>query len=639
MPGIGIGISPHFQQKKSLSSYCTPQWLIGKLQEDIAIWNNFDAIWLFSRISDKENYLVELKGSGRDATKQGSGDLYFDDQYGVYSDGDAALNLNHNPDTHKSALSLTSASIGYYLVDEVYGSNGVVGVYDGSTYMFGSGRNAVNSRVNYAMNSAGIDYKVPASARGLVIINRDGTTVELTLNGVSLGTSTRTATAIPSKNLWGLVYNNNDGAIPSGNPTLSRIGLIFVAGKWTPTQITTLNSIFGEYFAGIGADAGLLSRSTTVVDYQRKQWITVFQSGDKILARGYNQMRYSSDNGENWTNYTFTNAGQVSFGYIWANGNITFGTYTKVYFSNNGLSSVSELTIKDTDGVTDYTIHTPVSGTYPGEYFRPQAYPKRQYIDSNEVLVIGNYANVQGGAAPVNVYHFYNNGANVKLAYKFGQNPYYRDDGTSDGGTTGNLLGDSGNSEWCRHVHIIQQDPDTGTFYMCTGDSDRTEQNEVKWFTGTYNTGTETWAWTKIYEGANVDRMKAIGLVFVNGYIWWGSDDTYGTDYGIYRCAKADIATLASHQRMYLADNVIVGLDITDGKLIATKQASGSEKHAVITSNDLSSFTVSDLIYIPGIMPNFYPIIPVNTEGYFCLIPFSASGVTALQPPIHVKVK
>ena len=641
MPGISVSkiCVPFGGGGIDWSSYCTPQWLISKLQEDINIWNNIDGIWLFARRADTSNYLIELKGSGRNATKQGTGNLYFDNQYGVYVDANAALNLNHNPNTHKSALALSAASLGYYIVDETYGSNGVVGVYDGASYLFGGIRNSVNGRVNFTLNSSGINYKTPASSRGFILINKDGSTEELFIDGASQGTATRASTAIPSKNIWALLYNNNDAAIPSGNPTLARLGMVMIGGKWTTAQVATLNSIFSEYFTGIGTTTAAWQRSAAAVNYKKMQWVTVYQSGDHILARGYNQMRYSDDKGQTWTNYTFANAGQVGFGYIWDNGNISFATYNKVYFSNNGLTTVSELTIKDTDGVTDYVPHTPVSGTYPGEYFRVQQYPQKQYIGTDQVLIVGNYANVQGGAAPVNVYHFFNNGANVKLAYKFGQNPYYRDDGTVDGGTTGTLLGDVGNTEWCRHIHIIQQDPDTGTFYMCTGDSDRTEQNEVKWFTGTYNTGTGAWTWTKIYEGADVNRMKAIGLVFVDGYIWWGSDDTFGADYGIYRCAKADIATLASHQRMHLADNVIVGFDITDGKLLATKQPSTGERHPIITSNDLTTFTITQLTDISGTMPNFYPITPPNSDRYFCLIPFPISGVGMMLPPVHVQVK
>jgi len=639
MPGIGVGIGIPFRKHEDESDYWT-NLLIERLQEDMAIWNNFDGIWLLSRLADDESYLTELKGTGKDATKTGSGNLYYDKQYGVYSDEAAALNLNFNPRNDGSALTITSSSFGYYLVDDnVFGSNGVFGTYDASTYLFGSGKNPANGRVNFAVNSAGINYKTPTWSRGLFIVNNDNGTLELFIDGVSAGQAARTPTALPNKNLWALYYNNNDAAIPTGSVTLNRMGLVFTGGKWTTAQIATLNSIFFEYFTGIGTVDRALIRDTSLAIYKREQWITVYQHGNKILARSYGQMLYSSDGGQAWNTYNFASAGEVATGYIWDNGNITFCTFTKVYFSNNGLSTVSEITIKDTDGVTNYVPHTPENALYPGQYFRIQQYAKKQYIGANEVFVVGNYANVQSGAAPVNVYHFYNNGANVKLAYKFGQNPYYRDNGTPTGGATGTLLGDAANAEWCRHIHSVSKDPDTGTFYLCTGDSLRAEQNEVKWFTGTYNTDTEIWSWTKIYEAAAVDRMKAVGLIFINGEIWWGSDDTVGGDFGIYKCAKANIATLGSHVRMYQVNNLIVSIDIQGTKLVAGKETSTGERHPVIISSDLANFSVLQLEYIPGKMPNFYPIIPPDANGYFCLVPFGSGNTLSFYPTIHIKVK
>lgn len=613
--------------------------LIERLQEDSAIWNNFDGIWLLSRLANDESYLTELKGTGKDATKTGSGNLYYDKQYGVYSDEAAALNLNFNPRNDGNALTITSSSFGYYLVDEVYGSNGVFGVYDAATYLFGSAQNPANGRVNFAINSSGINYKTPASARGLVIVNNDNGTLELFIDGVSAGQAARTPTALPNKNLWGLYYNNNDAAIPTGSVTLNRMGLVFIGGKWTTAQIATLNSIFSEYFAGIGTTDRALIRDSSSATYKREQWVTVYQHGNKILARSYGKMLYSDDFGETWTSYNLASAGEVSTGYVWDNGNITFCTFTKAYFSDNGLTTVSEITIKDTDGVTNYVPHTPANALYPGQYFRIQQYAKKQYIGANEVFVVGNYANVQSGAAPVNVYHFYNNGANVKLAYKFGQNPYYRDNGTATGGATGTLLGDASNAEWCRHIHSISQDPDTGTFYLCTGDSLRAEQNEVKWFTGTYNTDTEVWSWTKIYEAAAVNRMKAVGLIFVDGEIWWGSDDTEGSDFGIFKCPKANIASLESHTKMYAANNLIVSFYIDGTKLVAGQHPSVEERHPVIISNDLQNFSVLQLEYIPGKMSNFYPIIPPDANGYFCLVPFGQGNTLSFYPTIHIKVK
>jgi len=62
-----------------------------------------------------------------------------------------------------------------------------------------------------------------------------------------------------------------------------------------------------------------------------------------------------------------------------------------------------------------------------------------------EMLVWGNYCNVLGGAAPVNIYYSTDNGHTVRVAYTFGQNPNFRDDGSEGGGPTGQLLGNPEN--------------------------------------------------------------------------------------------------------------------------------------------------------------------------------------------------
>ena len=50
------------------------------------------------------------------------------------------------------------------------------------------------------------------------------------------------------------------------------------------------------------------------------------------------------------------------------------------------------------------------------------------------MLVWGNYCNVRGGASPVNIYYSTDSGQTVKIAYAFGQNPHYRDNGTAGAG-------------------------------------------------------------------------------------------------------------------------------------------------------------------------------------------------------------
>ena len=70
----------------------------------------------------------------------------------------------------------------------------------------------------------------------------------------------------------------------------------------------------------------------------------------------------------------------------------------------------------------------------PGWYFHPLSGVNSWDVNGVEMLVWGNYCNVLGGATPVNIYYSTDNGQTVKIAYAFGQNPHFRDDGSAGGG-------------------------------------------------------------------------------------------------------------------------------------------------------------------------------------------------------------
>ena len=82
--------------------------------------------------------------------------------------------------------------------------------------------------------------------------------------------------------------------------------------------------------------------------------------------------------------------------------------------------------VKDVDG-SDYVPHTPQKPELPGWYFHTIAGVVTWDVNGKEMLVWGNYCNVIGGATPVNIYYSTDQGETVKIAYSFGQNPYFRD--------------------------------------------------------------------------------------------------------------------------------------------------------------------------------------------------------------------
>jgi hypothetical protein len=119
-------------------------------------------------------------------------------------------------------------------------------------------------------------------------------------------------------------------------------------------------------------------------------------------------------------------------------------------------------------------------------------------VDGVEMMVWGNYCNVLGGASPVNIYYSIDGGRTVKIAYTFGQSPYFRDNGSEGGGATGTLLGNPDNPVHCRHIHTVAYNPAENAFYASTGDADRPEGYECHWLRGTYDATKDQWHWKVI---------------------------------------------------------------------------------------------------------------------------------------------
>ena len=88
-------------------------------------------------------------------------------------------------------------------------------------------------------------------------------------------------------------------------------------------------------------------------------------------------------------------------------------------------------------------------------------------------------ATLDAGATPVNIYYSTDNGHTVKIAYSFGQNPRFRDNGSGCGGTTGTTLGDAANPVICRHLHCVAYNPADHAVYACAGDHDRCHPHAV----------------------------------------------------------------------------------------------------------------------------------------------------------------
>jgi hypothetical protein len=186
------------------------------------------------------------------------------------------------------------------------------------------------------------------------------------------------------------------------------------------------------------------------------------------------------------------------------------------------------------------------------------------------MLVWGNYCNVRGGASPVNVYYSTDCGETVKIAYAFGQNPGYSDNGT--------LLGDPDNPVICRHIHCVAYNPAENAFYTCTGDRDRDGKHECNWLRGTYDAGGDKWSWKVVASGESNTRYKSGGINFVDGKVYWVADANGPKphDRGIFRCNPADLADTNKHTMLFNPEYEAANMIIEDGVILSAHYATAS---------------------------------------------------------------
>jgi hypothetical protein len=305
------------------------------------------------------------------------------------------------------------------------------------------------------------------------------------------------------------------------------------------------------------------------IDSQRQKIAFGFRDGAICL---------SEDNGQTWPHSSaFADAHHITFSHIFKNGNILFGTRANLFLSTDKLKTYKQITLKDAAG-KDYLPHTPKNTDYPGWYFNPLPGVNSWDVDGVEMVVWGNYCNVLGGASPVNIYYSADNGQTVKIAYAFGQNPRYRDNGSVSGGPTGTLLGNAHNSVIARHVHCVAYNPAESAFYACTGDVGKEDVQEIHWLRGTYDAKKDTWHWTVAVTGPTNSRYKSGGINFVDGKLYWISDANGPKphDRGIFRCAPADLANPKAHTMLFNPEFECANMIIQDGVILASHYAPAS---------------------------------------------------------------
>jgi hypothetical protein len=316
------------------------------------------------------------------------------------------------------------------------------------------------------------------------------------------------------------------------------------------------------------------------------------QRGNMAFGYAGGKIFLSEDNGHTWPHsIAFPETPRITFSHILKNGNVVFATGSKLYLSTDKLKTFQQVTVKAQDG-SDYVPHTPKNEKNPGWYFHTLPGEVSWDVNGVEMMVWGNYCNVVGGATPVNIYYSADGGRTVKIAYAFGENPFFRDNGSGGGGKTGTLLGNPGNKVLARHVHTVAYNPVENAFYACTGDGDREKAlgHECHWLRGTYDAKKDLWDWKVIVSTQSNARYKCGGITFVGDKVYWISDSNGPKPYdrGVFCCATADITKPEKHTNLFNPEVESGNMIIQDGFILASHCAPATPMNTgLIVSSDM----------------------------------------------------
>ncbi len=377
--------------------------------------------------------------------------------------------------------------------------------------------------------------------------------VELFIDGISQGKRSCTIEGI-SNFVIGNEYANG-----TFNSTYGFNGNIDEVGLWEKSLTST--EIEDLYSQGVGQTypfSGIDPLPEVNFFINANSTLLLHSVGDKrviLESVGADQyVKYSNDNGVTYNaGINVTSQFNEYKARILANGNIVVFGINKIYYSDDNLATLHPCNVLNKDG-SSYTYHIPVNANYPGKYFGFMG----GFIENEGMAVLGNYANTNYGAAPINLYYSLD-GITWKVFYTFGQNPSCTDNGTAGGGTGCNLLGDASNTLITKHIHAINIGYD-GNYYVSTGEAWTAYGGEAHFLKCVYNGINDTWEVSDLLTtvSRNWPRMRSLGVFERNGFLYWGCDGgeafTYGgvvySGFGIYKCAVSDVNDPAKHTRI-----------------------------------------------------------------------------------------
>jgi hypothetical protein len=432
-------------------------------------------------------------------------------------------------------------------------NNTQIGAADGANKaVFQIGRTAVSGGIPYIrftnFHATGvISIITPTDIQNSFHFKRIADTVKVYENNDKIYDNTNTFLDTPNQDIF--LTNYNSGGSPIYEANQSTIGYFYIADLLSEEDINVINNAFDYYFSQLTPEDQIFETDELYYKVNRDVEVNnpciLYQEGLRKLLATNDTLYFTYDGGSSYTKYAFPSTQKIASAYVWNDNTISlFHKDLNAYYSDDSLQTLNSSDILEEDG-TAYTFHTPANSSFPGNYFNVLNRIKSDTVDGREIAFLPAYVNVSGGAAPVILWMSIDKGVSWRVGYEFGQNPNYRDDGTTDGGTTGTLLGDPANPIVVAHIHDVVVGVEDSVIF-CTGDNIA----ESKWFRS-YFINDSTLSTDSIASYYLAGRYKTGGLHWENDSLTFGSDDNLvGTDLGVFRTDYANIAIPGNHRKL-----------------------------------------------------------------------------------------
>ena len=287
---------------------------------------------------------------------------------------------------------------------------------------------------------------------------------------------------------------------------------------------------------------------------------------------------------------------EIQYAKIYLSGMISIGSKTKMYYSADNLSTITEATVLDVAG-------DPFVPSTQHNFSLWNRDKQWGLIGGVEMEVFGNYSQSDGTYTNINVFYTIDEGITIKSFWK------------------ANVTYDA------YHIHGVNYNDIDNEWWFTTGDGLTDHLLSNRWYKASYNSGTDTWTVTTVAEGSASSIYKTVGLGFNANDVYLGVDAhlAYEVTSGLYKIPKATAGTSSTATRLYKSPNygaftrIVHGFYKSGSRFIITTQSD----MGVIISEDLGvtyKGTVPYGIPITGAKDSFFGYVGETNDGWGVLL-------------------